>query len=100
MSDDQLARRALLANMRHELLKILRGWYSTNIVGPVTKLGFTPHYAHKDEDRTIPLPATMVHEVSELYTVEGISLDLYSDFPFPIAPADNSTHSPVQPGTS
>ena len=64
-------------------LKILRGWYSTNIVGPVTKLGFTPHYAHKDDDRTIPLPATMVHEVSELYTVEGISLDLYSDFPFP-----------------
>ena len=64
-------------------LKILRGWYSTNIVGPVTKLGFIPHYAHKDDDRTIPLPATMVHEVSELYTVEGISLDLYSEFPFP-----------------
>lgn len=62
----------------------LRGYYTQNVVGKVVAGG--AHKAstgHKQDPDAIPLPATMIHELSDLYKDMGITLQLYSAFPFP-----------------
>ena len=43
------------------------------------------HYNHKDKENTIPLPATLIHELGEEISKSenGVNLKLYSKFPFP-----------------
>ncbi len=66
--------------------KMLRGYYAKNIVGKVKKESdLKIHYDHKGVPDAIPLPATMIHDLSEQLTEQGAPtrIKLYSGFPFP-----------------
>lgn len=66
--------------------KTLRGYYTANVVKKVkntTDLSIA--YDHADHQDTIPLPATMIHDLSRILAGEtnGLRLKLYSAYPFP-----------------
>ena len=66
--------------------KLLRAYYAGNVVPVVKKNSdLKINYDHKGKDDTIPLPATMIHDLSKVVSSQegGIKLKLYSDFPFP-----------------
>ncbi|OMH34063.1 methyl-accepting chemotaxis protein [Motiliproteus sp. MSK22-1] len=64
--------------------KTLRGYYTKSIIKKVLAgKEIRPAIDHKDEAGKIPLPATMIHDLSQLLAKEGLSLKLYSAFPFP-----------------
>jgi len=63
--------------------KTIRGYYTKNVVGKAKKFGMTPHFEHKNKDGYFPLPATMIHEISEVLKTQGTEVNLYSPFPFP-----------------
>ena len=46
-------------------------------------MAITPSFNHKVEPKSIPLPATPIHDMSHLLEEENTSLYLYSPFPFP-----------------
>ena len=62
--------------------KIIRGYYTKNVIKKAKASGMKLHYNHAPANH-IPLPATMIHEVSELLKTEETQLDLYSGYPFP-----------------
>ncbi len=65
-------------------LKNLRAYYVKNVVKKVLgRDGIKGSFNHKDDPDAIPLPATMIHDLSKLYSAEGASVSLYSAFPFP-----------------
>ena len=65
-------------------IKTLRGYYTQHIVKKVQDntdmLVAIEHYNKAD---TIPLPATMIHDLSELFNQNGSQIRLYSHYPFP-----------------
>ncbi len=68
--------------------KTLRGYYVKSVIKKVkgNETGLKISYDHKTMDDAIPLPATLIHDMSELLSEKGkdnIKLKLYSDFPFP-----------------
>ncbi len=64
--------------------KTLRKYYANYVVQPVKSSGdVTVAIDHKQNNKAIPLPATMIHDLSELSAGEGTTIKLYSDFPFP-----------------
>jgi methyl-accepting chemotaxis protein len=65
--------------------KSLRGYYTEKVVAKAKARGMKIDFVHEGKADTIPLPATMIHELSQRFGQDGkgISLQLYSDFPFP-----------------
>jgi methyl-accepting chemotaxis protein len=64
--------------------KIIRTYYTENVVNKVNKEGaFRPSIDHKDDAKAIPLPATMIHDLSVLLSKQDTTLNLYSGYPFP-----------------
>jgi len=68
--------------------KTLRKYYAGNVIGKVKKHAkgkLKINFDHKDESDTIPLPATMIHDMGALVSGQkgGVKLKLYSDYPFP-----------------
>lgn len=66
--------------------KIMRAYYTKNAVGVAKKTGhLNIDIDHAQRDDTIPLPATMILELSTLLNEvdSGVKLKLYSNFPFP-----------------
>ncbi|QSX36837.1 methyl-accepting chemotaxis protein [Shewanella sedimentimangrovi] len=63
--------------------KVLRRYYTENVIAKVKAAGMTPHFDHKSEPNRIPLPATMIHELSQEISHSGAELKLYSAYPFP-----------------
>jgi methyl-accepting chemotaxis protein len=64
--------------------KIIRTYYTENIVNKITKDGtFKPSIDHKNDSKAIPLPATMIHDLSGLLSKQDTTLNLYSGYPFP-----------------
>lgn len=63
----------------------LRQYYTANVTGKAKSAGLTLAYDHKANAGTIPLPATMIHDLSEEFRKDasGIQLRLYSNYPFP-----------------
>jgi len=64
-------------------IKTLRGYYTKNVIVKAKKFGMKPHYEHKDNPDSIPLPATLVHELSDIFEKDGTSFQLFSKYPFP-----------------
>ncbi len=66
--------------------KTLRAYYAKNVV-PVVKSNseIKINFDHATKKDTIPLPATMIHDMGALVSAQegGIKLKLYSDYPFP-----------------
>ncbi len=64
--------------------KTLRAYYTKNVIKKIAgKDGITPAIDHRTNPDSIPLPATMIHDLSGLLAEQGISIHLYSAFPFP-----------------
>ncbi|MFQ5971087.1 MAG: methyl-accepting chemotaxis protein [Alphaproteobacteria bacterium] len=65
--------------------KTIRGYYTRNVVKKALDSGaLSASFNHKNEADAIPLPATLVHDLSALLQEEDISVNLYSRFPFPV----------------
>lgn len=65
-------------------IQITRGYYTKHVVAKALSSGaLTPSYRHKDEPNAIPLPATFVHDISELLKQRETSLSLVSPYPWP-----------------
>ena len=65
--------------------KIFRAYYTGNVVKKVVnETDMEVTFAHKTIANSIPFPATMIHDFSELLSEQdGVKLKLYSPFPFP-----------------
>ncbi len=64
--------------------KTIRAYYTKNVVAKVIKNGaFKASVDHKKQDNSIPLPATMIHDLSDLLQDNGTTIRLYSAYPFP-----------------
>ncbi len=61
----------------------LRGYYNKHVIKKALAAGMKPMIEHEGIDNAIPLPATMIHDMSNLLSSESINLDLYSAYPFP-----------------
>lgn len=65
-------------------LKILRAYYVKNVIKKVIgKGGIKGSFNYEKDPNAIPLPATMIHNLSKLYSGDGTAISLYSAFPFP-----------------
>jgi CheY-like chemotaxis protein/signal transduction histidine kinase len=63
---------------------VLRKYYTENVAARVlahSDLQVDPDYRNKE--KAIPLPATMIHELSALMQGSGTAIKLYSPYPFP-----------------
>ncbi len=64
--------------------KTIRGYYTKNVVQKAVKSGsLKPAIDHADDPNAIPLPATMIHDLSGLLSAQDTSISLYSGYPFP-----------------
>lgn len=64
--------------------KQIRSYYTKNVISKVVKDGnLHPSIDHKNDPQAVPLPATMIHDLSAALQKEKTSIDLYSNFPFP-----------------
>jgi methyl-accepting chemotaxis protein len=64
--------------------KTIRAYYTENIVNKVVKSGaFKATHDHRTSDNAIPLPATLVHDLSAALKNSDTSVSLYSPYPFP-----------------
>lgn len=67
-------------------IKIIRSYYLNNMVHDIKK--YAPNlkfdYDHWGENEKLPLPATMIHDLSKIFSEEtGQKYNLYSEYPFP-----------------
>jgi len=64
--------------------KTLREYYVQNVIKPVlASKELRPAIDHQNDDKAVPLPATMIHDLGQLLEKEGTSIKLYSAYPFP-----------------
>lgn len=64
--------------------KTIRGYYTSNVIRKAKANGaLKPSIDHKGSDDAIPLPATMIHDLSKLLENNSTSIALYSAYPFP-----------------
>jgi methyl-accepting chemotaxis protein len=66
--------------------KTLRAYYTTQVVAKVKQNAqLEVSFDHRQKPATIPLPATMIHDLSEEFSqsANGMQLRLYSQYPFP-----------------
>lgn len=63
--------------------KALRTYYTENVVKPAAAAGLPAVVDHKAAGKAIPLPATLIHELSAELEKEDTRITLYSAFPFP-----------------
>lgn len=63
---------------------LLRTYYTENVIQKVIESGaeITPHHNHKSLPGSIPLPASVIHDMSELIQDSNIRLKFYSPYPF------------------
>jgi signal transduction histidine kinase len=65
--------------------KVIRGYYTRNVVSVVrSESGIAVAADHADNPGAIPLPASFVHDVSDLLEDEATSIHLVSAYPFPV----------------
>gem|GEM_PF-2053308 len=66
-----------------EQFKVLRGYYTDNVIRKAQgKGGLVASYDHRQDPNKIPLPATMIHDLSEEFSQEAGKFRLYSMYPF------------------
>ena len=64
--------------------KTIRGYYTKNIISKALGTGaLQPSINHRDLEEGIPLPATMIHDLSKLLEKNDTTMALYSAYPFP-----------------
>ena len=66
--------------------KKIRAYYTKKVVVPVKQnKAIKINFDHASKSDTIPLPATMIHDLSKIISEngDGMQLKLYSNYPFP-----------------
>jgi len=64
--------------------KQIRAYYTENVVGKVAKESTLKVSSdHRSNDKAVPLPATMIHDLSALLAQQDTTVNLYSAYPFP-----------------
>ena len=63
--------------------KTLRQYYTDNVVKKLGDRGDVEFSENHKSNQTLPLPATVILDMSELLRNEGTTLQLYSPYPFP-----------------
>lgn len=64
--------------------KTLRAYYTENVVKKILSGSeLRPSIQHKGDPGVIPLPATMIHDLSKILSKKDIKIKLYSIYPFP-----------------
>jgi len=64
--------------------KALRGYYTKNVIAKVKANGsIKPAIDHAGVANRVPLPATLIHDLSQLLQQQNTSIRLYSAYPFP-----------------
>jgi signal transduction histidine kinase len=62
----------------------IREYYTENVVDKIVMDGtFKASSDHKGDAKAIPLPVTMIHDLSALLAKQDVAINLYSKFPFP-----------------
>ncbi|MEA1919075.1 MAG: ATP-binding protein [Campylobacterota bacterium] len=66
-------------------IRMFRSYYNDHILSKVRqKTDLRINYDHRDFNDTLPLPATTVHDLGEMFTEGGdIGVTMYSNYPFP-----------------
>jgi len=63
--------------------KTIRGYYTNSVIKKAVKNGtLKPTIDHKDTENGIPLPATLIYDISALLSKSDLNVSLYSAFPF------------------
>ena len=63
--------------------KTIRKYYTENVIQKVIgRDGFKASINHENDKDSIPLPATMIHDLTGLLKDQGTILKLYSAYPF------------------
>jgi len=64
--------------------KNVRKYYTDHVIKKILQSeDMVPTIDHKNQPNAVPLPATMIHELSDQMLHQGIQLKIYSAFPFP-----------------
>src|SRR5258708_19003175 len=64
--------------------KTIRGYYSEFVVNKALQTGaIKASHDHRGKDGVIPIPATLMHDISVLLAASDTSVSLYSKYPFP-----------------
>jgi len=63
--------------------KTLRAYYNKNVIKKVLGSEIKPAIEHEGIANKIPLPATMIHDLSKQLADSEIKMNLYSGYPFP-----------------
>jgi len=65
-------------------LKKTRIYYTSNVVDKIrNNTTIDVDYNHKESYRTVPLSATMMHDLSLILPENGMKIKIYSDYPYP-----------------
>src|SRR5262245_53871179 len=82
---DNATNQALLAGrIIAAQFKTLREYYTESVVDKVISGGtFKASSDHKGDAKAIPLPATMILDLSAMFPKSDVAVNLYSKFPFP-----------------
>ncbi|WP_420549133.1 methyl-accepting chemotaxis protein [Curvivirga sp.] len=84
MANNALEDAKISAMRTADQFKTIRGYYTKNVISKILKDGdLKPSYSHKNEEKGVPLPATFIHDMSELLAEKDTSIKLYSIYPFP-----------------
>ncbi|MBL7003521.1 MAG: methyl-accepting chemotaxis protein, partial [Gammaproteobacteria bacterium] len=63
--------------------KTIRQYYTNNVISKAGKANLKGSVNHRNEANSIPLPATMIHDLAAELKDQGTYLQLYSGYPFP-----------------
>lgn len=67
-----------------ESVRDFRAYYTQNVISKVVHHhDLWINYDHAIKQDTIPLPATLLHDMSEIIPRDGMSMKMYSHYPFP-----------------
>jgi len=84
MEDNVVQSAVRTAENNVKQFKVLRKYYVKNVIKKVLKgSSMKGSFNHKTDPNAIPLPATLIHDLSEELSEAGTSLKLYSAYPFP-----------------
>jgi len=83
VKENVIEQAVMSAQQTTQQYKVLRGYYVKNIVSPTKQQnGMQFGIDHADNPNMLPLPATMILDLSKLLEKDGVYISLYSKYPF------------------
>lgn len=65
-------------------LKKVRSYYTSHVIKELKKYSeLTIDSNHKGDNEIVPIPSTLLHDLSELITEKDMHVKMYSNYPFP-----------------